>query len=108
MNIRMFSISPTYDADGNMASDGRFTYTWNADNRMLMASNDAVVVTYAYDHRGRMVRKEISRGDAEARRIEYLWDNWNIIREALATNRWLPSSRGLQLSGGFSGGRPYQ
>ena len=28
-----------------------------------------------------MVRKGISRGGAETRRIEYLWDDWNIIRE---------------------------
>ena len=38
-------------------------------------------VTYAYDHRRRMVRKEISRGGAETQRIEYVWDDWNIIRE---------------------------
>ena len=35
----------TYDADGNMTSDGRFAYTWNAENRMVMASNAEVVVT---------------------------------------------------------------
>ena len=51
------------------------------ENRLVMASNDTVVVTYAYDHRGRMVRKEISHESTETRRIEYLWDDWNIIRE---------------------------
>ena len=71
----------TYDADGNMTSDGRFHYFWNAENRLVMASNDTSLVTYAYDHRGRMVRKEISHRGTEARRIEYLWDDWNIIRE---------------------------
>lgn len=29
----------TYDADGNMTSDGRFTYTWDAENRMLTAES---------------------------------------------------------------------
>ena len=71
----------TYDADGNMTSDGRFTYTWNADNRMVMASNDAVVVTYAYDHRGRMVRKDIDHRGTETQSIFYTWDDWNIVRE---------------------------
>ena len=71
----------TYDADGNMTSDGRFHYFWNGENRLVMASNDTVVVTYAYDHRGRMVRKVISHRGTEPRRIEYLWDDWNIIRE---------------------------
>jgi YD repeat-containing protein len=32
-----------------------------------MVSNDTVVVTYAYDHRGRMVRKEISHRGTENR-----------------------------------------
>ena len=36
----------TYDADGNMASDGRFTYTWNDENRMVSASNAEVCVSY--------------------------------------------------------------
>ncbi len=72
-----------YDADGNMTSDGRFHYFWNGENRLVMASNDTVVVTYAYDHRGRMVRKEISHEGTKTRRIEYLWDDWNIIRETI-------------------------
>ena len=45
----------TYDADGNMTSDGRFHYYWNGENRLVCASNSEYVVTYAYDHRGRMV-----------------------------------------------------
>ena len=61
--------APTYDADGNMIFDGSgWHYAWNGENRLVCASNDEVVVTYAYDHRGRMVRKNISRGAAESRR----------------------------------------
>ena len=93
----------TYDADGNMTADERgWRYVWNGENRMICASNDEVVVTYAYDHRGRMVRKEISHGDTETRSIAYLWDDWNIIREvvregdsvAVTDNVW-----GLDLNG---------
>ena len=76
----------TYDADGNMTSDGRFHYFWNDENRLVMASNDTTIVTYAYDHRGRMVRKEISHEGTKTRRIEYLWDDWNIIRETTIDN----------------------
>jgi YD repeat-containing protein len=96
----------TYDADGNMTSDGRFHYFWNGENRLVCASNAEVVVTYAYDHRGRMVRKEISRGGAEARRIEYLWDDWNIIRETLTTNHYSLTTDyvwGLDLDGTLQG-----
>ena len=73
-------------ADGNMTSDGRFTYTWNDENRMVSASNAEVVVTYAYDHKGRMIRKDIMRTGSDTVHIEYTWDGWNIIREAVATN----------------------
>ena len=97
----------TYDADGNMTSDGRFMYTWNDENRMVSASNAEVVVTYAYDHKGRMIRKTISRGDAEPQTVTYIWDGWNIIREELRTphyplrtthNLW-----GLDLDGTMQG-----
>ena len=49
----------TYDADGNMTSDGRFHYTWNGENRLICASNSEYIVTSAYDHRGRMVTKTL-------------------------------------------------
>ena len=80
LNFNNETFHSTYD--GNMTSDGRFTYTWNDENRMVSASNAEVIVTYAYDHKGRMIRKTVSRGDAEPQSIEYLWDGWNIIRES--------------------------
>ena len=75
-NEPSYTVSLSYDADGNMTSDGRFHYFWNGENRLVMASNAEYVVTYAYDHRGRMVRKEISHEGTKARRMEYLWDDW--------------------------------
>ena len=66
-NEPSYTVSLSYDADGNMTSDGRFHYTWNGENRLVCASNAEVVVTYAYDHRGRMVRKEISHRGTENR-----------------------------------------
>ena len=94
----------TYDADGNMTSDGRFHYYWNGENRLVMASNDTTIVTYAYDHRGRMVTKTLC-SSAPLRLIKtttYIWDNWNIIREivregdsvAITDNVW-----GLDIDG---------
>ena len=98
----------TYDADGNMTSDGRFHYFWNGENRLVCASNAEVVVTYAYDHRGRMVSKTLC-SSAPLRLIKtitYLWDDWNIIREivrkgdsvAVTDNIW-----GLDLDGTLQG-----
>ena len=48
----------TYDADGNMLTDGRFRYTWNAENRLVRAqeliaptNRHPYTVSYAYDDR---------------------------------------------------------
>ena len=113
----------TYDADGNMTSDGRFHYFWNGENRLVCASNSEYVVTYAYDHRERMVTKTLCASASSAplrdenssrtlrtlREIKtttYIWDNWNIIREivregdsvAVTDNVW-----GLDLDGTLQG-----
>ena len=75
----------TYAADGNMTSDGSSHYFWNGENRLVCASNAEVVVTYAYDHRGRMVSKTLC-SSAPLRLIKsttYIWDDWNIIREVV-------------------------
>ena len=109
----------TYDDDGNMLSDGRFTYTWNGENRLICAEEQVCPtnrtlrkVDYAYDHQGRMVLKEIKHRGAEAqsweeeKAISYLWDGYNIIAETASTgssssttyNIW-----GLDLDGTMQG-----
>ena len=104
----------TYDADGNMTSDGRFHYFWNGENRLVCASNAEVVVTYAYDHCGRMVTKTLcaSASLRLIKNITYIWDNWNIIREvvregdsvAVTDNIWgLDIDGTLQGAGGVGG-----
>ena len=106
------------DADGNMTSDGRFSYVWNAENRLIRAqelyapTNRApYTVAYAYDHRGRMVSKRITENDGSNSPISilhstFVWDDWNIIREivregssaTVTDNVW-----GLDLDGTFQG-----
>ena len=83
----------TYDADGNMTSDGRFRYTWNAENRLVRAqelvaptNRNPYTIAYAYDHKGRMVSKRITENDGSdtlIKSIAYVWDGWNVIRETV-------------------------
>ncbi len=90
-SISMRCIDAQFDADGNMLTDGRFRYTWNAENRLVLAQELCApsnrfpyTVSYAYDHRGRMVSKRITENDGQDTLVSsttYLWDNWNIIRE---------------------------
>ena len=111
-SVPLCESSLTYDTDGNTTADDRFAYFWNGESRMVCASNDEVVVSYAYDYRGRMVRKIISHGGTEAYVIAYIWDNWSIIREivregdsaTVTDNVWgLDIGSTLQGAGGVGG-----
>ena len=91
----------------------------NAENRLVRAqelyapTNRApYTVTYAYDHRGRMVSKRITENDGSNSPISilhstFVWDDWNIIRESVRNgdgsatvtdNAW-----GLDLDGTLQG-----
>ena len=108
-------VNPVYDLDGNMLTNGVWSYTWDAENRMVSAvSEGATVVSNAYDYLSRRVRKEVYAWDSQltAYRLQstasYVWDGWNIAAEivvdsvAACTNvhfyTW-----GLDLSGSLQG-----
>jgi RHS repeat-associated protein len=83
-HLQSNSLSPLYDTDGNMIfSDKGWSYSWNGENRLILASNATHIVRYAYDYRGRNVRKCISlQGDpAENSQQSFLWDDHNIIAD---------------------------
>jgi len=51
----------THDANGNLTSDGRWSYTYDSENRLLAANdNGAGVATYAYDPLGRRRSKNVT------------------------------------------------
>ena len=54
----------TYDADGNLTNDGRWTYTWDAENRLVaMTTNNprgpAAGLKFEYDWQGRRIHKQV-------------------------------------------------
>ena len=98
-------ILPRYDADGNMTHDGRFAYTYDAENRLVAVTsaaetNGAIRVLNVYDHRSRRVRKVVQRlsvgvapppsppaGIHEWETQEthtFVWDGNNIVLEKVA------------------------
>ena len=98
---------PTYDDDGNMTFDGRFRYSWNGENRMIRTEETVfptnrapTIITYAYDHQGRMVSKIIAGTNSVAPSL--IWDGYNIVRETdngtSTYNIW-----GLDLDGTLQG-----
>ena len=55
------SVTPSYDLDGNLLSDGLWTYTWDAENRLIKAVRDLSGVPYRevrydYDGAGRRIQ----------------------------------------------------
>ena len=122
------AASPTYDADGNTAWDGRFVHTWDAENRLANSvpggtvTNGCRMVENVYDYQsrriGKVVRQLSGRGSGypldpsqpgtwdvvETR--QYVYDGWNVIRETvsaagdIATNHYV---WGLDLSGSLQG-----
>jgi len=55
----------TYDADGNLTADGRWVYTWDAENRLIQAENPTVKIENRYDYQSRRVeKKKYTRADA--------------------------------------------
>src|SRR5690606_26390864 len=113
------TVEPEYDLDGNMTATGDgWRYIWNGENRLILASNATTVVSYAYDHQGRMMAKSVN-GTAR----QYLWDGYNIVQatienqQSTITNHFvwgLDLSSTLQGAGGVGGllaevkdGEPY-
>jgi YD repeat-containing protein len=53
-----------YDDDGNLISDGQWSYTWDAENRLIkMAANTItgpqISLQFDYDSQGRRIRKQV-------------------------------------------------
>ena len=50
----------TYDANGNVTSDGIRTFTWDSLNRLVKVEKaGSIIATYGYDSRNRRIRKTI-------------------------------------------------
>ncbi len=85
------SESPTHDADGNLTADGRWTYTWDGENRLVQMIRDTDSPTgarqklvFEYDHQGRRIRKTFSTyssGWQEQSDLIFLYDGWNLVAE---------------------------
>jgi len=111
----------SYDADGNLTNDGRWAFTWDADNRLTslialdgVPSGASNAVYYSYDDMGRRTSKVVSNWTGSAwslyEDLRYVHDDWNIIAEVDAdgapvrTYTWGPDLSGsLHGAGGVGG-----
>jgi RHS repeat-associated protein len=84
----------TYDSDGNLTSDGRWVYTWDAENRLtsMQAVNTAPVAAklrldFAYDYMGRRIQKKVYTWNVGTGTYQlqtttkFINDGWKVIAE---------------------------
>lgn len=46
------AVTPTYDTNGNLTSDGTYTLGYDAENRLVSASGAGSIATYTFDAQG--------------------------------------------------------
>ena len=88
------ATSRTHDESGNLTEDAEWTYTWDAENRLVqMETRPSVVtvgaqhrrLTFEYDSQSRRTRKTVETWDAAAwqtdKDIRFLWNDWLLSAE---------------------------
>jgi len=72
-----------HDTNGNRTADARFTYHWDALNRLRevrRARDGEPVATYDYDALDRRVRKQVANGD-QTRETRFFYSGWQCVEE---------------------------
>lgn len=66
----------TYDANGNLTSDGSSTYAWNARNQLASITGPSVSASFVYDSSGERIGKQINGSH-----YNFLFDGLNIVQQ---------------------------
>jgi RHS repeat-associated protein len=113
----------SYDLDGNLLTDGRWQYVWDAENRLssMMALSNVPAsakkkLEFAYDGTGRRIQKKVYSWNTSASNYQlqsttkFVYDGWNLIAELDGNNALAKSyvwgqdiSGSLQKTGGIGG-----
>ncbi|GIJ10586.1 RHS repeat-associated core domain-containing protein [Micromonospora sp. NPDC049891] len=72
-------VDVTYDADGNLTSDGETTYTWSPRGELSSLSRPGLSATFGYATDGRRTARTIG-----AATTNYLYDGANPVQEKVA------------------------
>jgi RHS repeat-associated protein len=103
----------SYDADGNLATDGLWTYTWDAENRLVkfvanLAGVPLKTIKFEYDWQGRRIHKQVwnnaTGSGSPTNDVKFVYDGWNPVAQLSTSNAVLQTYIwGLDLSGGMQG-----
>jgi RHS repeat-associated protein len=111
-----------HDADGNLTTDAKWTYTWDAENRLTAMETTAAAITagvpkqrleFTYDAQGRRIAKKAYSWNPTpgfwmlASDLRFVYDGWNLVAEFNVQGSTFNVQRsytwGLDLSGSFQG-----
>ena len=104
-----------YDGDGNLVSDGRWTYSWDSENRLIGMQTVSTVadaakrkLVFRYDYKDRRIQKQVWNWSSGAWSLlsdtRYVYDGWNLLAELdSSNNRQRCFVWGLDLSGTSQG-----
>ncbi|MFZ2656413.1 MAG: RHS repeat-associated core domain-containing protein [Victivallales bacterium] len=90
----------SYDPDGNLTSDGRFTYSWDGENRLssvssLSSLSSRIKDECAYDYTSRRTSKNVYGWVNDAWQLskteKYVWSGWQLIGIFNASNQLMRS-----------------
>jgi RHS repeat-associated protein len=89
----------SYDDDGNLVSDGRWQYAWDAENRLTsmealpgVAPAAKLRLEFAYDYMGRRIQKKTFGWNAQQSvyqlqsTTKFVYDGWQLVAELDASN----------------------
>lgn len=109
------NFTPTYDLDGNLTSDGEWSYSYDAENRLIKAERTQAAqnagapyrrIEYAYDSMHRRIQALYYHGSTSppATTEKYLYDNRNRCLTTNASNQAVQSfTWGLDALGSMHG-----
>lgn len=110
------SATLTHDVDGNLLSDGLWTYEWDAENRLAAIQSAAAVPvqwrirkTYSYDDQSRRIQQQEHRLNASSNgyqlqsELKWIYDGWNPAAEVRGNRIVAQQLWGNDLSGSLHG-----
>ncbi len=96
------ATSLAYDNDGNLLTNGVWSYAWDAENRLTAVfSNSVCIVSNAYDNQSRRIIKATPTATHT-----FVYDGWNLVQWTISSQQSTITNRyvwGKDLSGTLQG-----
>lgn len=94
-----------YDFDGNIITNGQWTYSWDGENRLKSATDGNMYLEFEYDYLSRRISKKVYNNSALIKHTYFIYDEYKLIEELDAINNntslfkytWQPKSLGLDV-----------